>query len=298
MNSRELLDRLTTLTEEEEVKLTFITIKIDELNQSWNDGDNDYEKKDEKFVAKLQKAPEKVILKLYDTSEIFRNYCDSFRHPTLWQDYLKLRGFHGSDLPTLHGGDPSTNLEQYIGHFLFSQWNNSQNKANEMALLDKACKLKIFPALVARCDYHLEILKNNPNKVDELEGKILEDIAAIQDQYWAPGYMYSFSVFMNLAQLYQVTVTSEDDAPMAQMENHFYQYALACEMMAGKLLNHTTSQEIMHDHELAEWKTNALITDPAAAEDLVLRSMHIGKDNPIYNQTEAKVNESLSQFKI
>jgi hypothetical protein len=26
--------------------------------------------------------------------------------------------------------------------------------------------------------------------------------------------------------------------------------------------------------------------------------MHIGKDNPIYNQTEAKVNESLSQFKI
>jgi hypothetical protein len=296
MNSRELLDRLASLTDKEEEKLQLITIKIDQLNEALINGEDSYEKKDDKFVTELQKAPEKIVFKLYDTSDIFRDYCE--RHPVLWQDYLKSRGYHGSELPALNGGEPVTNLKQYIGQFLFSQWDSSKNKANEMALLDKACEMKVFPALVARCHYYLENLQTNPAKIEELEGKILQDITTIQHQYWAPGYMYSFSVFMNLAQLHHVTVTSEDDAPMAQMENHFYQYALECEMMARKLFKHPTSQQIMKDHGIAEWKTDALVLDPDAAEDLVLKSMHIGKDNPIYNQTEEKVSKSLSQFKL
>ena len=302
MNSRTLLDKLKSAeNDKEEMKLLTITVRLDALNELWLDGSDDYEKKDAKFIADLQKLSDSMVFKLAESSEAFRNYCD--RHTGLWREYLVARGYHGDTLRALDTTQKCTPLKQYLGQFLLAQWNNSTSKKNDLAVLDKACEMNIFPALAARCDFNLAILAANintmePHQIKEYEDKILSDTAQINNQYWAPGYIFSFSVFMQLAQLHHVDVQSEDDLSAAQAENHFYTYALECEMMAKKLYNEPTSQQIMKEHGIDEWKKDEKFLNPEKAEELVLKSLHIERNHPIYKKVTEEVEQKLSQFRL
>jgi hypothetical protein len=303
MNSHNLLDKLKSSAAKEDEKIILLKLKLDALNTSFIEGRDDYESKDNKFIAELNEQPQQLIFKLAETCEEFRDYCED-RHPDLWQDYLKQRGYHGEALPTLKGEENTcSNLKQYLGQFLLAEWNTSNSKTDDLQVLDRACEMNTFPALSARCHYNLEILANNlktltPSQIEDYENKILADINTIQNQYWAPGYMYSYAIFMRLAQLNDIPNAKDVDISSADIAAKFYLSALECEMMAAVLYSQPTSQQIMQEHDIDKWQTDSGINNLNKAEELVLASMHMTRNHSIFTAVKNKVEKQVGQLNV
>ena len=301
MNSHSKLKTLLSLAKaEEREELADYEAKAGQLTQAYLDGFNDtdkYEQDEKILIAKIQELPAEKVLKFAEAGEAFKMYCE--RH-SLWKNHLNARGYHGENLPALDEEEPEcTNVNQYIGQFLFSQWEQSKE---DLELLDKACEQNIFPALKARC--HLNLINLTSHKdnlstseINAAEEIIVQDLETINKHYWAPGYIYSFTIFMELAILHHNPQPGEEDAPEEQRKMHFLNCALECELTAQLLVNHPISRAIYNEHGINEWLENTGYTLPQA-EQKILEILAINKFDKIYTDALEKVEEKFKRFKI
>jgi hypothetical protein len=327
MNSRELLKLLSFEDQDELDAMQEAEEKLAEITELAKQHSPAYQAKEQDFVATLQEVSANLIFKLVEIDpehvnkpeykkeiafkEKFKEYCEA--HPGLWHNFLVGKGYHGDVLRSLNQGESCSTLKQYLGQFLLGQW--KQN--HDAAILNKACEMNIFPALQARCDSNIELLfsgRLTAEQIHVVEGQIFEDIKHLTNQYWAPGYIYSHTVFMKLAELHHLSLPSSDDLEEMQSKNIYLLAALECELMAAKLYKHPISQQIFREHDLADW-LNQLnmgtddVDNADEAEDVikkalnkrekvVLKALHISKDSQLYSKMNDEVEVKLSQFKI
>jgi hypothetical protein len=302
MNSRELLRKLESSfeAEDEYVKKRWIEYQIDVFNELWLDGEVE---KDEKFLKEIEALPAIMLFKLLKQVDTFEDYCE--RHPELWHDYLVRCGYHGETLPSLdrreeeekNEKEKCTNLKQYIGEFLLQKWDES----HDPEILDKACEMNTMPALVARCHLNLEQLEKkmqagSSTEIKTLEDKIIGDIEHINNQYWAAGYVYSYTAFFKLATLHHVNSSTPEEPAIE--EQVYFRGALECELMATKLAPHTISQQVLKEHGgVKKWLENSKLKIDTAEED-VLKALHIDRNSSIYTEAREKVEKEYTRMKI
>jgi hypothetical protein len=303
MNSHSKLKTLLTMAKAEEQEFADLEAKAAQLTQANLDGHNDtdeYEKDERTLIAKIQQLPPEKVLKFAEAGEDFNEfkiYCASH---SLWKNDLNRKGYHGDNLPALDEEEPEcTNLNQYVGDFLFNQW---EENPEDLELLDKACEQNIFPALKARCNLNLINLKNNKNnlstaEINTAEETIVQDLKTINNHYWAPGFIYSFTVFMELAIIHHIPEPTEEDAAEEESKIHFLKCALECELTADLLFNHPTSKAIYNEHGINEWLENTGYTLPQS-EQKVLESLAINKSDKIYKDTLERVEGKFQKFKM
>jgi hypothetical protein len=300
MNSHSKLKTLLSLAKAEEQEFADLETKAGQLTQAYLDGHNDtaqYEQDEMKLIEKIKQLPVEKVLKFAEAGEAFKMYCANH---SLWKSDLNSKGYHGDNLPALDEEEPEcTNVNQYVGNFLFNQWEKSQE---DLELLDKACEQNIFPALKARCNLNLINLRNNKNnlsasEINAAEKIIVQDLETINNHYWAPGYIYSFIVFMELAIIHHIPEPGEEDAAEEQHKMHFLECALECELTADLLFNHPTSRAIYYEHGINEWLENTGYTLPQS-EQKILEILAINKSDKIYKDTLERVEEKFQRFKI
>ena len=302
MNSHAILDQLAEPADaKEKLELTTLHEEVKQLNKLWIEYPNTYEQKDKDFVKRIEKLSAAKAFKLAQRSDEFRAYVDR-PHSELWQQTLKKKGYHGGTLTSLDASEKCTPYKQYVGSYLFGLWKNNPDKS---VLLDKACEMNIFPALSARCTMNLNLLveklkppsSTSADEINKLEDKIMRDIAHICNQYWAPGYIYSYSSFIKLSQLHRVEVHSEEDAIEAKKEDGFLKLALECKFMADKLIKHEVSEQIFNEHNFLKQLAGP-IANLTQAESLVLDSLPDDRKQTVYNEAVEEVKEISSHFRL
>jgi 2-hydroxy-3-keto-5-methylthiopentenyl-1-phosphate phosphatase len=134
-----------------------------------------------------------------------------------WSHIPKDQYFFGESIEAIDHHEKCSVLSQYLGAYFMKEWNESKDQA----YLDKACKLKLFPALVARCEINVTKIKNNADENNAATKQLFSDIETLSHLYWFPGSVHGALLLTNLADYFEKK--NDDQASMSQV---YYEAAL------------------------------------------------------------------------
>ncbi len=135
-------------------------------------------------------------------SDIFLNGC--------WARQLKFLGYPYHEIVSFDKADKLTLFSQLKGAFLMSEFNNNPDLENPeaMVILNKACDIGMFSALVKRLKFYSNMLaKESSSAVTQKDIKtcmefILKDVQKLSNLYWTIGCIDSALILFNVVNCY------------------------------------------------------------------------------------------------
>ncbi|VVC75411.1 hypothetical protein AQUSIP_07010 [Aquicella siphonis] len=201
--STEGLAALSSLNSNEEKILNII---LDILHAG-----NDKAADKEKIIKILATYPLRLLYALSERSPEINELLESNDYlNSCWSSMLKKLGYPSIPIVSFDQTRKISLFSQLKGAFLLSELNKHPDlkNPNSFAILNKACEIGMFHALVRRLNYISELIvkrsgnKNNHDEIDTYIQFILRDVNKLSNLYWAIGCIDAALILFNIVNYY------------------------------------------------------------------------------------------------
>lgn len=164
-----------------------------------------------RIINSLQKYPLRLIYALSETSKMINDFMESSEELNKhWANMLETLEYHSHPIESFDGEIYLSRLSQLKGAFLLSELQKNPDLSHHasFAILNKACDMGMYHALVQRMNFYADKIKNRKSKklddetIETYVQYLLRDMDKLSNLYWAMGCIDSAITLFSLVDYY------------------------------------------------------------------------------------------------
>jgi len=244
------------------------------------------------------------------TAEEIQQICDSFQLSP--EQALELpakltkAGYPGGGVISVDGTEQFAPVTIYMSSIIFDEYQKANHPESILLLLNQACKMGLFPALVKRCELNHAIVKGHitfdeTKHASELNEKKLiltelnKDLSRLGNLYWSVGYLHAARVLLDIGNFYKYVVAQEIYNNMIKLchegaAQHFFRARLLLAQPISQKLMETIYQD--QGFAGSGWETIE------EASDQILRNIDTEQRNQFLATIQQEIEQCLTSNKF